>query len=112
MGVVILLSTQAEGVAPPQCEHFVRLLDDHAYDFRVGSAAFSHLSYAVLGFGSTEYEVAGHYCTAAARVDQLFAKMSASRLLTLKKVTDTEDAAAQVAPWSDALFQKLRQLPS
>jgi tRNA wybutosine-synthesizing protein 1 len=64
----------------------------------------------VLGFGSTEYQISGHYCTVAARVDELFGKLSASRLLPLKKVTDTEDAASQVVPWSEDLMQALKSL--
>jgi tRNA wybutosine-synthesizing protein 1 len=108
--VVVLLSTCAEGTAPPQCEHFVKLLDDHAYDFRVGAAALAHLGFAVLGFGSSEYEQAGHYCTVAARVDELFAKMSATRLVSLKKVTDTEDPAPQIQPWMGALQFALKRL--
>jgi len=110
--VLVLLSTSAEGNAPQNCEHFVKLLDDHAYDFRVGAAALSHLGFAVLGFGSSEYEQAGHYCTVATRVDELFAKMSATRLVSLKKVTDTEDAAPQIQPWAVALQLALKRLSS
>jgi tRNA wybutosine-synthesizing protein 1 len=105
-----MLSTQAEGTMPEDCEHFLRLLDDAVYDFRVDKTVLSHLGFAVLGFGSSEYEQAGHYCTAAEKVDEMLAKLSASRLLTLRKVTDTEDLASQVQPWSSSLLRALQSL--
>jgi len=105
---VVLLSTEAGGTAPPSCEHFLRLLEDHAYDFRVGAAALIHLGFAVIGFGSKEYEPLGHYCTAASKVDELFAKLSASRLVPLRKVTDTEEHAAQVEPWTVDLMRSIQ----
>jgi tRNA wybutosine-synthesizing protein 1 len=107
--VVVLLSTAAGGVAPENCDHFVKLLVDHAYDFRVGSAALSHLGFAVLGFGSDSYP-AGQYCTVAEKVDEMFAKMSASRLVPLKKVTDTQDSAGQVQPWFADLLSALSSM--
>lgn len=101
--VVVLLSTHTDGLPPPNCEHFVTLLEDHVHDFRVSQNALAHVNFAVLGFGSAEYEAAGAYCTAAARVDSALASLAGRRLVTLRKVTDTEDAAAQVNPWTSQL---------
>mmetsp|Transcript_139705 Transcript_139705/g.243245 ORF Transcript_139705/g.243245 Transcript_139705/m.243245 type:complete len:713 (-) Transcript_139705:113-2251(-) len=108
--VLVLLSTHTEGAAPENCEHFCRLLDDHVHDFRVDKSALQHLGFAVLGFGSSEYEMAGHYCTAAAKVDTDLAALAALRLLPVQKVTDTEDIGVQVQPWSADIFTALRQL--
>lgn len=110
--VLILLSTQAEGAPPPQCEHFCRLLEDHVHDFRVGKTALAHLSFAVLGFGSQEYEPAGHYCTAAANVDVALGNLSALRLLPLVKVSDTLEVEPQVESWSASLPGLLVDLAS
>lgn len=108
--VVVLLSTHMEGAPPPHCAHFCTLLEDHVQDFRVGKTALAHLSFAIAGFGSTEYQAAGHYCTAAARVDRAFAALSGTRLLPLLRVTDTQDASSQMQQWSGALFSLLAQL--
>lgn len=107
--VVILLSTHTDGVPPPACAHFCTLLDDHVHDFRVDKTAFSHLSFAVLGFGSTDYQQAGHYCTAAQKVDAGFAALAARRLLPVARVTDTKDAEAQVLPWLTRLQAVLKR---
>lgn len=107
--VVILLSTHTDGVPPESCAHFCTLLDDHVHDFRVDKTAFSHLSFAVLGFGSTDYQQAGHYCTAAQKVDAGFAALAARRLLPFGRVTDTRDADAQVLPWLTRLQAVLKR---
>eukprot|EP00438_Fugacium_kawagutii_P008156 Skav203331 [mRNA] locus=scaffold284:363418:371865:- [translate_table: standard] len=62
--VVLLLSTHTDGALPPSSAHFGTLLADHVHDFRVGRSAMKHLNFAVLGFGSSVYASAGHYCTA------------------------------------------------
>ncbi|CAK0858581.1 unnamed protein product [Prorocentrum cordatum] len=101
--VVVLLSTHTDGEAPPRCAHFLQLLEDHALDFRVGAAAMAHHHFAVAGFGSDEYEPAGHFCTAASRADAALAAMGALRLLPLVRVTDTQEPGAQVEPWCSQL---------
>jgi len=108
--VAILLSTQMDGLPPDNCAHFSTLLADHVHDFRVGRTALQHLSFAVIGFGSTEYSAAGHFCTAAVRADGAFAALSARRLAVLAKVTDTEEAFKQVAPWRDSLVAAVLEL--
>mmetsp|Transcript_41899 Transcript_41899/g.98226 ORF Transcript_41899/g.98226 Transcript_41899/m.98226 type:complete len:673 (+) Transcript_41899:43-2061(+) len=108
--VLIFLSTHTEGLPPPSCAHFCTLLRDHRYDFRVGTAALSHLVFGVVGFGSIEYEPAGHYCTAASGVDADLAGLSATRLLPCLRVTDTEDVAAQVSPWLRDLTTACKKL--
>jgi len=108
--IVVLLSTHTGGAAPPHCEHFCQLLEDHVHDFRVGRVALAHLGFAVLGFGSVVYESTGHFCTAAARVDGWLARLAAHRLVPFARITDTEDAAAQVAPWSEKLTGAIAQL--
>lgn len=110
--ILVLLSTHTEGAPPDNCEHFCRLLEDHVHDFRVDKSALSHLGFAVLGFGSDVYQAAGHYCTAAVNVDAGLAALSASRLLPIQKVTDTEDIGVQVEPWSSDVLSALRQLAS
>ncbi|CAJ1398365.1 unnamed protein product [Effrenium voratum] len=64
--VALLLSTHSDGLLPPSSAHFGMLLADHVHDFRVGRSAMRHLHFAVLGFGSSVYAAAGHFCTAAA----------------------------------------------
>lgn len=108
--VVILLSTHTDGVAPPHCAHFCTLLDDHVHDFRVSKHAFAHINFAVLGFGSAEYEPAGHYCTAAASVDAGFAALAAQRLSPMARITDTEDMEKQVHPWTAALANAIKNV--
>jgi len=108
--VAVLLSTHTDGLPPPLCAHFSTLLDDHVHDFRVSQAALAHLNFAVLGFGSSEYEAAGHFCTAAAGVDKGLAALAAKRLLPLLRVTDTLDVDAQVRPWFSKFLALLRQL--
>lgn len=110
--VIVLLSTHTEGAPPPNCAHFCTLLEDHVQDFRVGKTALAHLSFAVAGFGSLEYEAAGHYCTAALRVDSALAALAATRLQPPLRVTDTQEASAQVQPWFAALWRQLAQLAS
>lgn len=110
--VVVMLSTHTDGEAPPHCAHFLQLLEDHALDFRVGNAAMAHLSFAVVGFGSTEYEPVGHFCTAAQRTDAAFASMGARRLLPVARVTDTLEPSAQVRPWCAQLLPLVRRLAS
>lgn len=108
--VVVLLSTHTGGAAPPHCAHFCTLLEDHVHDFRVSQAALAHLSFAVLGFGSVEYEPTGHFCTAAAQVDASFSALAARRLLPLVRVTDTEDTISQVEPWIQKLLSLLQDV--
>jgi len=110
--VLVFLSTHTDGQPPPSCAHFCTLLHDHRYDFRVGRAALSHLRFAVVGFGSTEYEAAGHFCTAAKTVESDFAGMAAACMLPLLRVTDTEDVASQVASWIQQLLAACGQLAS
>lgn len=110
--VVVLLSTHTDGLPPPNCDHFCTLLAEHVHDFRVGRAALQHLSFAVLGFGSSEYASVGHFCTPAVRIDAALAALSARRLTKLTKVTDTRETAAQVVPWCDALVAALLELAS
>jgi len=108
--VVVMLSTHSEGLPPPSCSHFCTLLDDHVHDFRVGKTALSHLNFAVLGFGSSDYEEAGHFCTAAMQVDAGFAALSARRLLPVGRVSDTRDADSQVTPWLERLSELVMRL--
>eukprot|EP00928_Gymnodinium_smaydae_P063877 TRINITY_DN47355_c0_g1_i1.p1 TRINITY_DN47355_c0_g1~~TRINITY_DN47355_c0_g1_i1.p1 ORF type:complete len:700 (-),score=142.86 TRINITY_DN47355_c0_g1_i1:136-2235(-) len=108
--VIVLLSTQAEGSPPEKAAHFVQLLEDHLYDFRVSKTALAHLSFAVVGFGSSEYGPSGHYCTAALRVDKALSGLGGRRLLTPLRVTDTDDMAKQLKPWTPRLLRVLWRL--
>lgn len=108
--VALLLSTHTDGVPPPSCDAFCTLLADHVHDFRVGGAALKHLNFAVLGFGSSEYAPAGHFCSAAVRADAALAALGATRLVPLAKVTDTKEAEIQVAPWRKAFRTALSTL--
>jgi len=108
--VIVLLSTQAEGLPPQSSAHFVTLLEDHVHDFRVGKTALSHLHFAVAGFGSAEYREAGHFCTAAKRVDAGFASLAGHRILPPLCITDTEDVALQFDPWHVSLKALLERL--
>lgn len=105
--VVLLLSTHTDGRPPQNCEAFCSLLEDHVHDFRVGGAAMRHLNFAVLGFGSTEYAAAGHFCTTAIRADAAMAALGAKRVASLTKVTDTEEHDSQVAPWIESLLDSI-----
>eukprot|EP00913_Durusdinium_trenchii_P014560 g13659.t1 len=100
---VLLLSTHSDGLLPPSCAHFGTLLADHVHDFRVGRSAMKHLHFAVLGFGSSVYASAGHFCTAAVRADGALAAMGAQRVARLTRVTDTQEQADQVAAWKEEL---------
>lgn len=62
-----------------------------------------HLHFAVLGFGSSVYASAGHFCTAAVRADGALAAMGAQRVARLTRVTDTQEQADQVAAWKEEL---------
>eukprot|EP00405_Crypthecodinium_cohnii_P012756 CAMPEP_0206431186 /NCGR_PEP_ID=MMETSP0324_2-20121206/7225_1 /ASSEMBLY_ACC=CAM_ASM_000836 /TAXON_ID=2866 /ORGANISM="Crypthecodinium cohnii, Strain Seligo" /LENGTH=668 /DNA_ID=CAMNT_0053897087 /DNA_START=63 /DNA_END=2069 /DNA_ORIENTATION=+ len=108
--VLVLLSTEAEGKPPQSCAHFCELLHDHVHDFRVGKTALSHLHFAVLGFGSSDYEAAGHYCTAALKVDEDLGALSGKRLMPVARVSDTMDGDSQVSPWTDRLLEILASL--
>lgn len=76
----------------------------------MGNAAFTHLSFASMGFGSQEYAQAGHFCTASQRVDSAFGKLGAQRLAPLLKVSDTEETAKQLKPWSKEFLANLWKL--
>lgn len=106
--VVLLLSTHTDGALPPNSAHFGTLLADHVHDFRVGRSAMKHLNFAVLGFGSSVYASAGHYCTAAVRADAALASMGARRVARLVRVTDTREQADQVAAWKQELHAALK----
>lgn len=108
--VALMLSTHTDGVLPPSCEHFSTLLADHVHDFRVGRAALQHLRYAVIGFGSSVYASAGHFCTAAVRTDAGLAALGAKRLAKLTKVTDTRELAPQVDVWQQELVASILAL--
>eukprot|EP00930_Biecheleria_cincta_P031513 TRINITY_DN2186_c0_g1_i2.p1 TRINITY_DN2186_c0_g1~~TRINITY_DN2186_c0_g1_i2.p1 ORF type:complete len:706 (+),score=153.25 TRINITY_DN2186_c0_g1_i2:71-2119(+) len=108
--VALLLSTHTDGVLPPSCEHFSTLLADHVHDFRVGRAALQHLRYAVIGFGSSVYALAGHFCTAAVRADAGLAALGAKRLAKLVKVTDTRELTPQVDVWQQELMASILEL--
>lgn len=108
--VVVAASTHTDGMPPPSCAHFWTLLEDHRYDFRVSKSAFFHLKFAVVGFGSSDYEPRGAFCTAALRVDDSFAAMGASRLLPVSRVTDTMETGPQVGPWLSSLCTSLTNL--
>lgn len=107
---IVLLSTHTDGLPPPNCAHFCSLLEDHVQDFRVGKNALGHWSFAVAGFGSVEYEAAGHYCTTALNVDSSFAALSASRLQPPLRVTDTQEVLVQLQQWFDVLQRQLAQI--
>merc|ERR1711971_91940 len=110
--VLVLMSTHTDGMPPPACAHFCALLDDHVHDFRVSQNALSHINFAVLGFGSSDYQPAGHYCTAAASVDKAFAALSGRRMIPFTRVSDTEDAERQVKPWQLGLIESIQQVRS
>lgn len=108
--VLVLMSTHSDGKPPPTCEHFCALLKDHVHDFRVDRDALAHLHFAVLGFGSSDYEAAGHFCTAATEVDAAFAALSAVRLSGAARVSDTLETEPQLAPWRSRVLDGIRRL--
>lgn len=97
--VALLLSTYTDGFLPPSSAHFGTLLADHVHDFRVGRSAMSHLHFAVMGFGSSVYADAGHFCTAAVRADAALAALGGLRVARLLRVTDTKELANQASEW-------------
>ncbi|CAE7714912.1 TYW1 [Symbiodinium sp. CCMP2456] len=59
----------------------------------------SHLHFAVMGFGSSVYADAGHFCTAAVRADAALAALGGLRVARLLRVTDTKELANQASEW-------------
>jgi tRNA wybutosine-synthesizing protein 1 len=110
--VLVLQSTTTDGAPPEHCAHFLQLLEDHVHDFRVGKTALIHQHFAVLGFGNSEYEAAGHFCTAAIRTDKAFEQLYAKRLVPMLRVDDAKDQEKQVRPWTVALLNALQTVGS
>nr|CCA14141.1 tRNA wybutosinesynthesizing protein putative [Albugo laibachii Nc14] len=103
--VVYILSTWTGGLAPKDAETFCCWLKDMALDFRVSKTWLSHISHAVFGLGSAEYDE--HYCTAAKELSTHLQLLGSSNLVEMGFGDDNVDQMQQFEQWSDQLILKL-----
>ncbi|KXZ49085.1 hypothetical protein GPECTOR_23g18 [Gonium pectorale] len=109
--VVVLVSTYEGGTPPENARFFCSWLEDAASDFRLGSAALSHLRVAVWGAGNSLYEQ--HFNAVARRVDTQLRALGASSELPLGLGDeDAGDMRAQFATWRDGLVAAATGAPA
>uniref|UniRef100_A0A0G4IAT1 tRNA 4-demethylwyosine synthase (AdoMet-dependent) n=1 Tax=Chromera velia CCMP2878 TaxID=1169474 RepID=A0A0G4IAT1_9ALVE len=103
--VVFLVSTYEGGEPVPSCKQFFVDLGEAVFDFRYDKTFLQKLSFAVVGFGSIEYQ--SNFCRCAGELDSWLASLSARRVVPLLKVTDTDSIEGQMRGWRAAFVNAL-----
>lgn len=95
--LIIAISTQGDGVPPPDAEHFVTWLKEH--DFQ---STLSNVHYTVAAPGDKSYP---HFCAAGKLVDQILSGKNAIR--AIERVDIDRENMLQVECWMENVLQFL-----
>ncbi|KAJ1962588.1 hypothetical protein GGI12_002562 [Dipsacomyces acuminosporus] len=99
--VVFVVSTTGDGDPPDNSARFWRILRKAA---RANAKAYSHLRYAILGLGDTNYS---NFCNTAQRLDKQLQATGATAFYPKGLADDATGLEEVVEPWIDGLWPVL-----
>lgn len=96
--MLVVTSTYGDGKVPSNALKFVERVA------ALDPGALGHVSYAVMGIGSSVYE---HFCAGGVTIDGLLAQAGARRLLPLHRGDEMDGQAAAVRAWMELVARVL-----